>query len=68
MAVNLHPIKRGGIRIIVQLPAIHQQLVALEICDAMREASADDIFRHIVSTLSHTSRHAHQSEFDIRQG
>ncbi len=37
----------GYAGIIVQLPAIHQHLVVVEINNAMRKATPDDFFRNI---------------------
>lgn len=54
--------------IIVQLPAIHQHLVSIEIFDAMYEAATDDFFRNIVSALNYTICDSLDGDLDIRQG
>ena len=54
--------------IIVQLPAIHQHLVSLEIFDAMRKAAPDDFFWNIMPALNDTVCNSLDGDINIRQG
>ena len=45
-------------RIIVQLPAIHQHLIAFEIPDAMRKATPNNLSRNIVPAPYYKGSHA----------
>lgn len=57
----------GYAGIIVQLPTIHQPLVALEISDAMHEAATDNLLWNIMPALFDAHRHTLYRHFHIRQ-